>query len=54
MNRTGTYGTIQAAAIFDIISILTGNIASMVFGVMTLFFLNNEEVKNEMRQRGIY
>lgn len=54
MNRTGTYGTIQAAAIFDIISILTGNVASMIFGILALVFMNNDEVKNDMRQRGIY
>jgi hypothetical protein len=54
MNRSGTYSTLQFAAIFDIISILTGNIASMIFGIVALVFLNNEEVKNEMRQKGIY
>ncbi len=54
MNRSGTYSTLQFAAIFDIISILTGNVASMVFGIIALVFLNNEEVKNEMKQKGIY
>lgn len=54
MNRSGTYSTIQFAAIFDIITILTGNVASMVFGILALVFLNNDDVKNEMKQRGIY
>ena len=54
MNRSGTYATLQFAAIFDIITILTGNFASMTFGIVTLIFLSNEEVKHEMKQKGIY
>jgi hypothetical protein len=54
MNRSGTYRTIQFAAIFDIISILTGNIASMIFGIITLVYLNNDEVIIELREKGIY
>jgi hypothetical protein len=54
MNRSGSYNTLQFAAIFDIVSVLTGNSASMIFGILALVFLNNEEVKSEMKQRGIY
>ncbi|MEO8513899.1 MAG: hypothetical protein ABI543_10090 [Ignavibacteria bacterium] len=54
MNRSGSFSTLQFAAIFDIVSILTGNVASMTFGILALVFLNNDEVKNEMRQKGIY
>lgn len=53
-NQTGTFGTVQFAAIFDIITILTGNIASMVFGIMALIFINNTEVKNYFTEKGIY
>jgi polyferredoxin len=53
-NKTGTYSSVQFAAIFDIISILTGNIVSMVFGILNLMFLNEEETRNYLIQRGIY
>lgn len=53
-NRSGSYGTLQFAAIFDIVTILTGNFASMVFGIISLVFLNNDDVKNELKAKGIY
>jgi polyferredoxin len=53
-NKTGTYSSVQFAAIFDIISILTGNVVSLVFGIMNLMFLNEEGTKNYLVQRGIY
>jgi hypothetical protein len=53
-NQTGTFGTIQFTAIFDIITVLTGNIASMIFGIIALIFLNNTEVKNYLTEKGIY
>lgn len=54
MNRTGTYKTIQFAAIFDIIAILTWNITSTVFGIIALVMISKPEVKQEMVNRGIY
>lgn len=54
MDRIGTYSTMQFASIFDIITILTGNIFSMVVGIVGLIMLNNEEVKQDMRNKGIY
>ena len=54
MNRSGTYSSVQFASIFDIASILTGNVASMVFGIVGLVFLNNDEVKQYMKEKGIY
>jgi|SRR4029450_7659084 len=53
-NKTGTFSSVQFAAIFDIITILSGNLGSMVFGTIALFFLNNNEVKEYLRQKGIY
>ncbi len=53
-DRSGTYSTMQMASIFDIITILTGNIFSMVIGIVGLVMLNNEEVKQDMKSKGIY
>lgn len=54
MNRSGTYSSVQFASIFDIATVLTGNVASMVFGIVGLVFLNNDEVKQYMKEKGIY
>lgn len=54
LNKTGTYGSAKFAAIFDIVTILTGNIISMVFGIMCLSYLNDPQMKEYMQQRGIY
>lgn len=53
-NQRGTFGTIQFAAIFDIVSVLTGNIASMIFGIITLVYINNQDLKNYFIEKGIY
>ncbi len=53
-NRAGTFGTVQFAAVFDIITIITGNMASMAFGIIALIFINNTEVKNYFIEKGIY
>lgn len=53
-NKTGTYSSIQFAAVFDIISILTGNVLSAIVGIVALVFLNNNEVKSYLVQKGIY
>jgi hypothetical protein len=54
MDRSGSYSSLQFASIFDIITILTGNAASMAFGIVGIIFLNNEEVKQYMKDKGIY
>jgi hypothetical protein len=54
MDRSGTYSSLQFAAIFDIITILTGNVASMIFGIVALVFMNNDEVTRFMKEKGIY
>ncbi|MCC6865713.1 MAG: hypothetical protein IT280_06080 [Ignavibacteria bacterium] len=54
LDRSGTYSTVQFASIFDIVTILTGNIFSMVVGIVGLVMLNNDEMKNEMKNKGIY
>src|SRR4249920_485839 len=48
MNKSGTYNTIRFAAIFDIISIVTCNITSLVFGIIALVIIGKPEVKQEM------
>jgi hypothetical protein len=53
-NQTGTYSSAQYAAIFDIITILTFNIVSTVFGIIGLVQINNPEFKNYLTQKGIY
>lgn len=53
-NKTGTHSSAKFAAIFDIITILTGNIISLVFGIMSLSYLNDPQLKEYMRVRGIY
>jgi len=54
LNQSGTYSSVQFAAIFDIITFISGNIASMIFGIIALTYLNNAELKNYMVQKGIY
>lgn len=54
MNKTGTYSTIKFAAIFDIISIVTCNITSLVFGIIALNMISKPEVQQEMVNKGIY
>ncbi len=54
MNRSGSYSTLQFASIFDIITILTGNFASMIFGIIGIVYLGNEDLKKSMRDSGIY
>jgi hypothetical protein len=54
LNRSGTYSSMQFAGVFDIISVLTGNIFSMCFGIVMLIVLNNEEAKQYLREKQIY
>lgn len=44
----------QFAAIMDIVTVITGNPISMVFGIINLIYLNDEKVKAFLIQKGIY
>jgi hypothetical protein len=44
----------RIAAIMEIITILSSNIISMVFGIITLSYLNNENVIRFLKEKGIY
>ena len=54
LKQSGTYGTVQFAAIIQIVTILTGNIVSMIFGIITLQNLGKDSVKNFFQEKGIY
>lgn len=54
MNQTGTFSTIQTAAIFQIITIMTGNVVSFVFGIINLNNFGKEEVKVFLKEKGVY
>lgn len=54
LNQPGTAGTMKNAAIIDIITILTGNVVSLIFGILILQYLNNPHVDNYLRERNIY
>ncbi len=53
-NKSGTYGLIKFASIFDIIVVLTLNVTGTVFGIIALVMISKPEVKQEMVDRGIY
>ena len=50
----GVYKTMQFAAILEIVTILSGNIVSLVFGIINLNNLNNPAVTNYLKEKGIY
>lgn len=54
LNQKGSFSTVQTAAIFQIITILTGNVVSFVFGIITLNNLGKEEIKNFLKEKEIY
>ncbi|HRE39806.1 MAG TPA: hypothetical protein PLG90_00600 [Ignavibacteria bacterium] len=54
LNAPDTYKTMYNAAIFDIISIVTGNIISLVFGILILQNLKKEENIAFLKDKGIY
>jgi hypothetical protein len=54
LNQTGTFGTMQFAAIMDIATIATGNLVSTAFGIIILTFINKTEVKNFLQEKQIY
>lgn len=54
LNQKGTFGTIQTAAVFQIVTILTGNIVSFIFGIVILTYLSKEHVKAFLQEKEIY
>jgi hypothetical protein len=54
LNQSGTFGTVQFSAIVQIVTILTGNIVSMIFGIITLQNLGKDNIKNFFQEKGIY
>ena len=54
LNMTKTYSTMQFAAILEIMTILTANIVSFVFGILNLSHIKKENVQAYLRQTGIY
>lgn len=54
LNYPQTFSTLQTAAILEIVSILTVNALSHVFGIITLIQINKEEVKTFLKEKGIY
>jgi hypothetical protein len=54
LDKTDTFKTIQFAAILDIVSILSGNIISLIFGIITLSYISEPEVSAFLREKEIY
>ena len=50
LNQKGTFSTVQTAAIFQIVTIVTGNVVSFVFGIITISNLSKEEIKNYLTE----
>ncbi len=54
LNQKGTFSTIQTAAVFQIVTIITGNIVSFIFGIIIMSYLNKDEVKNYLHEKEIF
>jgi hypothetical protein len=54
LNRSGIYSTIQFAAIFDIVTIITGNIVSFIFGIIILVNISKDEFANSLKENELY
>lgn len=54
LNQKGTFSTIQTASVFQIITILTGNIVSFVFGIINLNNIGKEPVSSFLKEKEIY
>ncbi|MCX7833582.1 MAG: hypothetical protein N2490_05165 [Ignavibacteria bacterium] len=54
LDQINTYNTLQTATILEIITILTGNIIVMVFGIINLLHIQRQEVKDFLRSKNIY
>lgn len=53
LNSTGTQNSVQLAATFDIVSILTGNVVSMILGIISLNNINSESFKKFLKEKNI-
>lgn len=54
LDQPNTYNTLQTAAILEIITILTGNMIVMVFGIINLVHLQRQDVKEFLINKNIY
>lgn len=54
LDVTGTFSTMQFAAILEIVTVISGNIISVVFGIIILTFLNNPPLIAFLKEKGIY
>ena len=54
LDKTDTFKTMQFAAILDIVSVLSGNIISLIFGIMILNYLSETDVITFLKEKGIY
>ncbi len=50
----GLYSTMQFTAIVEIVTILSGNVVSLIFGILILNYINNPAVTNFLKEKGIY
>jgi hypothetical protein len=54
LNQTNTYGFVKVAAIVQIVSIVSANLVSMIFGIMILSNIEKENVKSYLHEKGIF
>ena len=54
LSQKGTFSTLQTAAVFQIVTIITGNVVSFIFGIIIMSYLNKDEVKNFLREKEIF
>lgn len=55
LSSPGTYSSAQFASIFDIFTILSGSIVSVILGIVNLSAnLGDESVRNYFKAKGIY
>ena len=54
LNMQGTHSTIYNASVMQIVTIVTGNIISLIFGILNIQNFQKEHVKIFLREKGIY
>jgi len=54
LNQKGTFNTIQTAAILQIVTIITGNVVSFIFGIIIMSYLNKDSVKTFLNEKEIF
>ncbi|HMS66402.1 MAG TPA: hypothetical protein PKD83_14255 [Ignavibacteria bacterium] len=54
LNQTGTFNTIHTAAVFQIVTIITGNVVSFIFGIIIMSYLNRDSIKTFLQEKGIF